>query len=148
MIFDQTLIFSDGQAITGTAASTNVIDLGATGTPFGHTNPLTRDIGIGTKVPLYIYTTATFNTLTSLKVTLEVSADEAFTTPKEVASKTYALAELGAGEKLAFPDYVPEGADMRYMRLNYTVGGVNPTTGAITAGVVAARQTNLGDHYL
>ena len=35
MIFDKQNLFSDAQAITADAASTNVIDLGPTGTPVG-----------------------------------------------------------------------------------------------------------------
>ena len=146
MIFDKTLMFSDAQAITADAASTNIVDLGATGTPFGG-NQLTRDIGIGTKIPLWISVGATFNTLTSLTVSVQVDDNEAFSSPKTVASRTYALADLVAGSKLVFPDYVPEGTDERFIRLFYDVTGSNPTTGNITAGVVAARQSNMGDHY-
>lgn len=148
MIFDNTLIFSDSQAITGDEASDNIVDLGTTGTPFGHTNPLTRDIGIGAKVPIYAYVTQTFNTLTTLTISVQVDTVENFASPKTVGSRTFTLAELAAGEKLEFPEYVPEGADERYLRLFYDVTGTNPTTGAITAGVVAARQSNLGRHYL
>jgi len=72
---------------------------------------------------------------------------ENFATPKEVASKTYLLAELTAGKELSFPDSLLEGTDERYVRLRYVVTGTNPTTGAITAGVVAARQTNFARHF-
>jgi hypothetical protein len=147
MIFDKTLIFSDDQAITGTAVSTNVIDLGDPGTPYGG-NKLKRDIGIGTRIPLFVHTTATFNNLTSLTVTLECCDLENFSSGvREVASRTYPLAELTAGRELSFPDALLEGTNRRYVRLKYTVTGTNPTTGKITAGVVAARQTNFGRHY-
>lgn len=146
MIFDNTLLFSDAQAITADAASTNIVDLGAPGTPYGG-NQLVRDVGKGTKIPLYIYVPASFNTLTSLTVSLQVDNDVAFGSPKTIASRTYPLADLVAGAKLEFPDYIPDGADERYIRLFYDVTGTNPSTGQITAGVVAARQTNMGDHY-
>lgn len=146
MIFDNTLLFSDAQAITADAVSTNVIDLGATGTPYGG-RALTADFGKGHKIPLFVFVTATFNTLTSLTVTLEVDNDEAFGSAKEVASRTYLLAELVAGTELSFPDCLLEGTNERYVRLNYNVNGTNPTTGAITAGVVAARQTNFARHF-
>ena len=45
MIFDKTLQFSDQQAITATAVSTNVIDLLPTGTVYGHAAALLRDLG-------------------------------------------------------------------------------------------------------
>jgi hypothetical protein len=146
MIFDKTLLFSDAQAITGDAASTNVVDLGNTGTPYGG-RKLVADFGKGKKIPLFVFVTANFNTLTSLTVSLQVDTVENFASPKEVASKTFLLAELTAGKELSFPDCILEGADERYIRLFYDVNGTNPTTGAITAGVVAARQTNFGRHF-
>lgn len=71
MIFDATLLFSDAQAITADAASTNYIDLGATGVPFGGV-ALARDIGPGTPIPISVTVGAAFNTLTSLDIYLEV----------------------------------------------------------------------------
>lgn len=147
MIFDNTLLFSDGQAITADAASTNIVDLGATGTPYGSNNALVADFGKGTKIPLFVYTTATFNNLTSLTVSLQVDTVENFASPTTVLSKTYTLAELAAGSELSFPEYLPEGTNQRYLRLFYDVTGTNPSTGGITAGIVASRQTNMGSHY-
>lgn len=144
MIYDNTLIFSDAQAVTATARSENVIDLGATGTPVGNSSPLERDIGIGCKVPIWAYVPETFNNATSITIAVQVDTVENFASPKTLAERTYLLAELTAGEKLEFPDVVPEGADERYLSLLYTVTGTAPTTGQISAGVVAARQTNLG----
>jgi hypothetical protein len=146
MIFDNSLLFSDAQAITADAVSTNVVDLGNTGTPYGG-RKLVADFGKGHKIPLFVFVTASFNTLTSLTITLETDSVENFASPKEVASKTYLLAELTAGRELSFPDSLLEGTDERYVRLNYNVNGSNPTTGALTAGVVAARQTNFGRHF-
>ena len=57
MIMDRTLLFSDGQAVTATAASTNVVDLGATGTVYGASSPVVRDIGNGTDVDLLVTVT-------------------------------------------------------------------------------------------
>jgi hypothetical protein len=143
MIFDNTLLFSDAQAITADAASTNVVDLGATGTPYGASAALVRDIGKGKKIPLSISVTETFNNLTSLVVQLQVDDNSAFSSPKVVAQSGVILAaELIAGNPIVFPDYIPEGANERYLRLYFDVTGTAPTTGKITAGVVAARQTN------
>lgn len=146
MIFDKTLLFSDAQAITADEVSDNVIDLGATGTPYGG-RALVADFGKGTKIPLFVFVNTTFNTLTSMTVTLEVDSVENFASPREVASRTYLLAELTAGTELSFPDCLLEGTNERYVRLNYNVTGTNPTTGSVTAGVVAARQTNFARHY-
>lgn len=142
MIFDKTLLLSDGQAITATAASTNVIDLGATGTPLGSSVALTRDIGIGDGcVELAVDVTATFNNLTSLQVTVQTSPDNATWTDLE-SGRAVPLASLVAGYQFFVPSRFPEGTRARYVRLNYTVVGTAPTTGAITAGAVAGRQTN------
>lgn len=142
MITDATTLFSDNQAITATAASTNVIDLGATGTPSGSSVALSRDIGKSAEIPLLLEVTEAFNNLTSLAVAVQVATDAAFTTPVEVATRTYLLAELTLGKRLGFPAEFPEGTNLRYVRMRYTVTGTAPTTGKIWAGVVASRQTS------
>lgn len=143
MIFDNTLLFSDAQAITADAGSTNTIDLGATGTPFGASAALVRDIGKGCKIPLSISVVEAFNNLTSIEISLQVDDNSGFASPKTVArSAVIALADLTAGKQIDFPDYIPQGANERYLRLYYDITGTAPTTGKITAGVVASRQTN------
>lgn len=139
MITSQNQVFSDHQAITATAASTNYIDLGAVGTPV-RGNPLTRDIGKGQPVPLLIQVTETFNTLTSLKVDVQVAATSAFSSPKTLISETILLADLVAGKKVNF-QVLPDGVDQRYLRINYTVAGSPPTTGKVFAAIVMSRQT-------
>ena len=141
MIFDKETQFSDGQAITADAASTNLIDLGATGTPYGSSVALVRDIGKGCTIPVVCMVSEAFNNLTSLKITMQVDDNAAFSSAKEVASRTYALAELDGGI-LEFPSAFIEGVSERYVRLFYDVTGTAPTTGKITAGVVAGRQSN------
>lgn len=144
MIIDDTLVWSDHQAITADAASTNIIDLGAAGTAFGHSAAVRRDIGIGTSIPVYVTVTEAFNTLTSLTIIMQVDDDVAFGSAKEVArSQAYPLADIdAAGAKLFWPASIPEGVDERYVRLYYDVGGSNPSTGKIFASIVAGAQTN------
>lgn len=141
MIIDNTLVLSDSQAITATAASTNVIDTGANGTAFGHAAALSSDLGKldGNGVQLAVNVAEAFNNLTSLAIALQVSSDNS--TFVEVATRTYLLAEINSLKQLDFPARVPIGASRRYLRLNYTVTGTAPTTGKIFAAVVAARQT-------
>lgn len=142
MIFDNTLLFSDAQAITAVAGSTNTVDLGATGTPYGGI-ALVRDIGKGDKIPLSITVVETFNNLTSLTVSLQVDDNTSFSSAKTVVvSAPILAAALVAGAQIEVPDYIPQGANERYMRLYFDVTGIAPTTGKVTAGVVAARQTN------
>lgn len=141
MIFDNSLLLSDAQAITADAASTNVIDLGATGTPHGSTVALTRDIGIGSRVPLHVSVVETFNNLTSLVVQVQTSPDNSTWTTIQ-GGATVAAADLVAGYQFDVPYEFPEGTKARYVRLNYDITGTAPTTGKITAGAVMARQTN------
>lgn len=137
MIFDNQALFSDDQAITGDAVSTNVIDLGAPGRVFGATVDLKRNIGKGMKIPLLIQVTQAFNTLTSLTVNVQVSTDEAFTSPITIATTgAIALAALKAG-KIFNIDVVPRDAEERYIRLQYDCTGTDPTLGKIRAGIVA-----------
>lgn len=143
MIMDRTGLFSESQAITGTAFSTNIVDLGETGTPYGSSSALARDVGKGNQVPMHCGVTETFNSLTSLTISIETDTTAGFASPTTVwTSPAYTLAQLATGAKYLLPDYLPAGADERFMRLKYTVAGTNPSTGRITAGVVAARQTN------
>lgn len=142
MIVDNTLVFSDHQAITADARSTNIVDIGAAGTAFGHAAAVPRDIGKATEIPMVLQVTEAFNTLTSLTVSLQCDEDVAFGSAKTIASKSYLLAELTLGARLNFPAEIPEGTDERYLSLYYDVVGSNPTTGKFFAAIVAGRQTN------
>ena len=135
MIFDNTTLFSDAQAVTATAGSTNTIS----NLPIA--SGVVRDIGKGNKIPLLVQVVEAFNNLTSLKIDLEFDSTATITPDKVITLGTYTLAELVAGFQIPW-DVIPNGANMAYMRLKYTVTGTAPTTGKITAGVVMGVQTN------
>lgn len=143
MIFSIEELFSNAQSVVATGPSTNTLDFGATGKVLGGTINLIRDLGPGEELPIRVQIVEAYNgNLTTLQVDLQVSADAAFTAPKTVqTSGVIPLAQLGIGRVAAF-DYMPVGADQRYMRLNYTVGFTTtaPTTGKITAGIVLDNQ--------
>ncbi|MCC6863271.1 MAG: hypothetical protein IT544_00480 [Rhodobacteraceae bacterium] len=141
MIFDRSLMFSNAQAITETAASDNIVDLLATGRPYGHAQNLVKDVGKGNQIALLVQVVEAFNTLTSLTIELQCDDNEAFASPKTVLSHLIPLEELIAG-KTASITSVPPGINERYLRLHYVVAGSNPTLGRITASVVAGVQTN------
>lgn len=141
MIFSAQQLLSDNQAITATAASTNYIDLGATGTPHGANGPLSRDIGKGEPVSIEAIVTEQFDNLTSLNIGIEVDDNTSFSSPTVVASFDIALADLLVGKNLPF-ESLPNGVDQRYLRLNYTVTGTDPAAGKIYAGISGGRQTN------
>lgn len=137
MILDNQTLLSNAQAITADAGSTNQIDLSPRGAG------IVNELGNGKQVPIVIQVVEAFNTLTSLTVSLQVDEDSAFGSPKTVATTpAIPLASLVAGYQFNL-DYIPRGANERYLRLFYDVTGTNPTLGKITAGVVlGGHQTN------
>jgi hypothetical protein len=145
MIFDKTLQFSDQQAVTATAASTNALDFLAMGRAYGHAADLPRDVAKSANIPLLIQVTETFDTAAedgTLKIDIELDSTDTFTPDKTITIGTFTEAELVAGFQVPWT-LLPQGINLRYARLKYTVGGAgNFTAGKITAGIVAAVQTN------
>ncbi|MCG7948031.1 MAG: hypothetical protein N0C84_16950 [Candidatus Thiodiazotropha taylori] len=139
MIFSAQQLFSDNQAIVATARSTNVIDLGAPGTPPRGAAPLNQDVGKGTPIPINVQITEDFDNLTSLDVAIEVGATEALGTV--VATQNILLADLVAGKTINL-QCLPNGVDQRYLGLRYTVNGTVPSQGQIHAGITMGNQTN------
>jgi len=137
MIFDKTLLFSDAQAITATAASTNALDFGAIGRVYGHAADLERDVARSVKIPLLVQVVEAFDNLTSLKIDIELDSTTTFTPDKTITIGTFLLADLKAGFKVLWV-LLPQGLSLRYAQLKYTVTGTAPTAGKITAGIVAA----------
>lgn len=142
MILDSQAIFSDAQAVTATAPSTNTIDLGATGTVIYTSSAIVRDIGRGRPIPLLVEVVEAFNNCTSLQVDVQTDDNAAFSSPKVVETQVILLANLTLGAKFDGMRFLPPGTNERYVRLNYTLVGTAPTTGKITAGLVAAHQDN------
>ena len=141
MIFSQQLIFSDQQAVTATALSENVIDLGTMGRVHGAAADLPRDIGKGTKIPILVQVTEDFATLTSLTISIRSADVVDVSTGRAHAQQTIPVADLVAGTQLAI-DVLPNQINGRYLGLQYAVNGSDATTGKITAGIVYAVQTN------
>lgn len=130
-----------GQAITATAPSTNVLDLG-----------VARDIGAGGAPDLMvnIEVTQAFNNLTSLQVSVQGSSDNA-TWNDIVMSGAMLLANLVAGARILrinFPAWGlnQTGKPPRYIRFNYTVVGTAPTTGLIV-GYISGGNDQINPAY-
>lgn len=144
MMLSAEQIFSDSQALSGTGAdpSTNIIDLGATGTVLGAPAALVRDIGPGTPVEFIVQLdVAAGGTSPVLDVDVEIDTTDAFGSATIVASSQQHVAGA-AGDRIQLNCTLPEGTNERYLRLNYTLGGTAPTY-TVTAGIVAADQTNV-----
>lgn len=131
MILDDFNQFSRLQAITATAASADTIDLGPLGgTP---TANLIRNIGVGEEIYLVIRVGQAFNTLTSLTVDVQTDDNTGFSSAATVATTgAIPLASLTANTIVRVMALPPANYE-RYVRLNYTVTGTNPTTGTIDA---------------
>ncbi len=144
MIVDNTLVLSDHQVITATAASTNLINWLAVGLPYGWVAARTVDRGEGFRdIPLLVEVTEVFATLTSLTVSVETDDNAAFSSAATPwTSPAIPVATLVAGYRLPILARIPAGIREQYMRLKYTVTGSNATTGKIFAAVVAGVQTN------
>lgn len=127
-IFDKQNMYSEDQAITASAVSTNVID---------HT---IAGIGEGEPIEIICKVTADFATLTSLVVTLQTDSAEGFgTVVNVVATPAIAAASLVAGYEFRLSTL--PGNLSRYTRLSYTVAGSDATAGTIWAGLAVDRST-------
>ena len=116
MLIDSTLMLSDKQAVTASAASENIIDQTAAGDAHRHAAVVAQ-------------ADEDFAGLTNLKISLQTCADSAFASPLELAAVTFALADLKAGNAL-LKMALPSGA-LRYIRGYYTVSGTG-TAGKIS----------------
>jgi hypothetical protein len=131
MYMDRQNLFSAAQAITtGSAASTDIIDLGST-----------RDIGSGEVLEVIVVIDQTFTSggAGTLDVKLQTDTAVGFGTVVTLLSTgATALASLTAGAAIA-RWRVPRGV-LRYLRLQYVVATADMTAGTITAGISIGRQ--------
>ena len=133
MLYDKEALFSDDQAITSDAASTNVVHL-ASGR--------FKEVAFGKPIPLRIQVTETFTGAASLEIKVQTSATENFSEAVVLATTgAIAASKLKAGY-VAPINFVPKG-NLGYMRLYYDItaaSGQSVSAGKITAGVVAADE--------
>nr|WP_154927529.1 hypothetical protein [Pantoea agglomerans] len=127
MTLDKLLMFSEAQAVTASAASTDVIDLG----PIDGTR---RDIGVGYPLELFVNvnTTAAAAGAATVNIQLQTSPDNSTWTTL-TSTGDLALSALTAGKRV-MSQKVPQGVQ-RYLRVNYVVGTGPLTAGAFTAGI-------------
>jgi hypothetical protein len=136
---DQQNLFSDAQAITVTANSSNVIDTLPSGGPNTKSG-----IGDGQDISLFaqVGTTFTAGGAATLQIAL-VSADDAALSVNPIIhyqTTALALAALTAKSRPVQLD-LPYGKYRRYVGLQYTVATGPMTAGVITAGLVEDLQT-------
>lgn len=134
MYVDAQLTFSDAQAITATARSTNVIDTGPLFS--GNTG---RNLGVGER--LYIVVTCDVAMTDSgsdstLTVTLETDDNAAFSSTAIVATLGSIPALTAAGAIFVYALPVAGAVPYeRYLSLLFTAVNGNLTTGSFTASI-------------
>jgi len=117
MYIDAQALFSDAQALTASAASTNLIDFGAD-----------RNIGIGEPMCAVIVLDVAADGTTgdeTYSVGLEVDDNSSFSSATSIGTATITRSDAaGSRYVIAVP---PSLSAERYMRLYYTLGGTTPT---------------------
>lgn len=133
--------FSDAQALTATAASTNLLDLGATGTVLKAPAALVRDIGKGNPIPIIVrLDVAAGGTSPTLTVTVETDDNVGFASATVRATSLTHVAGA-AGDEIYLDVYLPENTNEQFLRLNYTLAGTTPTY-TVTSYVVWGKQSS------
>ena len=130
MIQDKKLMFSDSQAITATADSTNILDLGA------HGDDIQREL------TLFVQFRGTVDSAGQSTLIIQLNTDDALNAGGDDLAADNTLWTSASIAKTALTDGamlvkmpLPPGIQ-RYLRLTYTVGTANLTAGAIDAGLV------------
>lgn len=136
MIFDKLLMLSNAQAVTSSAASTDVIDFGVARDMF----PTLEDL----KLVVQVGAAFTASGSATMTIAVQTSVDNSSWTD-HMLTRAIAVADLVAGASVAVFSLGGIGAGVsapRYLRLNYTIATGPMTAGTITAGFVLDRQSN------
>lgn len=131
MIIDKFLQVSDAQAVTSSAASTDVIDFGQPSPDIGMSDQCSMVITVGESATAAGAATVTFS--------VQDSADNS-AWANVVATAAIDKANLAAGQQIAIP--MPTKL-RRYCRVYYTVANGPLTAGKFSAQVVTGIQQNI-----
>lgn len=130
MFVDGELLFSNEQAVTAAAASTNALDLGAV-----------RDIGVGKQLYVVVVVTEAMTDASSnstLAVALETDSTDTFT--PDVTRTLFTFPALSAVGTAKFAPIGPDDMNLRYAQLKYTPANGDLSTGKFTAFITADIQ--------
>ena len=122
MFLDAQQLFSDAQAVTTTAASTNYVDLQVDG-----------NLGIGEPMAVVVVVDVALDdgdADETYVITVEVDDNSSFSSAAVIATKTATRGDV-AGTKYVLGIPADSSAE-RYIRVKYTHGGTSPT-GTYTA---------------
>lgn len=118
MIIDAQHLFSDAQALTATAVSTNLLDLKAD-----------RNIGLGEPVAVVVDVDVALDGTTgdeTYTVTVQADDNSSFSSATTVTGPVTMTRGAAAGTRYVIP-IAPDTLTERYIRLSYTLGGTTPT---------------------
>lgn len=134
MLLDKQNMFSESQAITASAGSTNTIDLDKAG----------LRIGVGTPVFLVLIVTEAFTDSGSdstVTPKLETDDNEAFSSATTITTYDVFAALTAINTMRVYSlDPQPTNNYEQYIRVYYTVANGNLSTGKITAALVLDAQ--------
>lgn len=121
---DSQLLLSDAQAVTASADSTNLIDLG-----------IARDIGTG--ADLYLVTVvdvAMTDASSDSTVTVTLQGDSTTTVTPDASQALFTIPATTAAGSVYYSKLDPGSAPLQYqyINVNYTVANGNLTTGSFT----------------
>ncbi len=141
MIQDRENRFSEEQAVTVTAVSTDSFDTQA-GLGTGPFASMNRNIGDDKDLRLSVRISESFATATSVNFEYVQADDAALTSNLEVLTQSgaIAIASLTIGKRVKFGT-IPKNTK-RYVGMRYTVAGANATAGRVNAALVSDEQTN------
>lgn len=163
--FDNALLLSNAQAITTTAASTNLYDVTGTGSGsapnqiFGTSTVFGADIGQGDGAvrPTAYFTVPTAFTSSGSSATLTIAIQAAidngsgspssYTTIVQTDAITTATLAAGTNFSIPIPPLTAGEALPRFYRFNYTVASGPFTAGTLTAGILLNPPTQIGVKY-
>lgn len=130
MYVDSQLLFSDAQAITAAAGSTNTIDFSAV-----------RDMGVGQDLYVVCLLDVAMTDASSdstLAVALETDSTTSFT--PDATRTLFTFAALSAAGTVKYARLGPDDINLQYARLLYTPANGNLTTGSVTAFITTDIQ--------
>lgn len=137
MIIDSQHLFSDAQAITADAASTNYIDLG-----------VARNLFDGEPMAVVLIVDAAADGTTTdetYEFQIETDDNTSFSSPTDLLAHSIGYAALTLASRHILP--IPVGAAVeRYLRLYYNVGGTSPSV-TVTAFLQPLSMIQKDKHY-
>ena len=131
MILDNQAIFSDKQAVTADAASTNIIKMKG-------------EVANGTPIEIFVQLMESFKSaeVSSVVVKVQTSATENFSSVTDLVSETLSALTAGTRANLKFLPKGNKGYIRLYYDLSFQTGVSAATAGKVTAGIVEGSPEN------